>query len=192
MSVSPVLQALRAATADQHRRLEEGARVESRLRDPLGRREVLSRLHQLHAAVERVVAPWAAPMAAAGYAPWSRSPGIAAGLRAMGASPPAPRDAPPAASLGEAIGWTYVADGSALGGRVMRRAMIADGVDLTGLDFLDPHGDETGPRWRAFLSAMDRACATGLARPADVVRGGRDAFSLAADLLGETAPAECA
>jgi len=188
--VSPVLQALRTATADQHRRLEEGAGVESGLRDQHGRLEILARLHQLHAAVESVVAPWSGRMAIAGFALEPRSPLIAAGMRALGAPPPEPRTPRPVGNLGEAIGWTYVADGSALGGRVMRRAMIADGIDLTGLDFLDPHGDQTGPRWRAFLAAMDRACAAGAARPADVVRGGKDAFSLAADLLGEPAHAE--
>lgn len=192
MTASSVLQSLRAATSEQHRAIETGAAVEARLRDPRRRPAMLARLHQLHAAVERAIAPWSEWMESAGYRPQSRSPLIAAGLRALGAPPPAPFNPPPLASPGEALGWIYVADGSALGGRVMRRAMIADGIDLTGLDFLDPHGDETGPRWRAFLVAMDRACAAGLARPADVVRGGRDAFNLAADLLGETAPAECA
>ncbi len=192
MTVSAVLQALRAATAEQHRAIEIEAQVEARLRDPRRRSVMLARLHRLHAAVERAVAPWSATMAALGHAPQPRSPAIAAGLRLLGAVPPSPPDPPALASLGEAMGWTYVADGSALGGRVMRRAMIADGIDLAGLDFLDPHGDEVGPRWRAFLTAMDRACAAGQARPADVVRGGRDAFTLAAELLGGAAYAEFA
>ncbi len=192
MTVSFVLQSLRAATAEQHHAIETRADVEARLRDLRRRPAMLARLHQFHAAVERAVAPWSEWMRDAGYAPAPRSPLIAAGLRALGARPGGPRARAPLAAPGEALGWIYVADGSALGGRVMRRAMIADGIDLTGLDFLDPHGDETGPRWRVFLAAMDRACADGAASPADVVRGGRDAFSLAADLLGDPAHAEFA
>ena len=78
-----------------------------------------------------------------------------------------------------------------LGGRMMRRAMVADGIGLTGLEFLDPWGDATGPRWRAFLRAMEDACASGQAVQADVLKGGCDAFDLACALLIPPCPPEC-
>ncbi len=192
MSVSPVLAALRAATADLHQAVETGAEVEARLRDPALRPVMVARLHLLHASFEGAVAPWAGEMERAGHVPQNRSPLIANGLDALGLAQPPPRAPAAVASFGEAIGWTYVAEGSSLGGRVMRRAMLADGIDLTGLDFLDPHGEDTGPRWRGFLTAMDQACAAGRARPADVILGGRDAFTLATGLLAPSTSAEFA
>lgn len=70
-----------------------------------------------------------------------------------------------------------------LGGRVMRKAMRRDGMGVEGLSFLDPYGDETGPRWQAFIRALETAGARGLADKGDVVTGGRDAFGLAGRLL---------
>ena len=149
-------------------------------------------LHNLHQAVEARIEPWRQALEQAGHSPQGRSAGIGEALRELShpAGPP-PEDAA-IATFGEALGWTYVAEGSLLGGRVMRRGMIADGVSMKGLDFLDPHGDETGPRWRAFLSAMESACASGQATGADVIKGGRDAFLLAAVLLPAPVPAEFA
>lgn len=192
MPVTPVLSALRAATADLHHAIELDSGVETRLRDPATRPDMVARLHRLHQAVEAIVAPWREALERAGHRPERRSDLIRHGLCDLGRQPGVPSDPAPAATFGEALGWTYVAEGSMLGGRVMRRGMIADGIGLEGLDFLDPHGDETGPRWRAFLHAMESACALGQASGADVIKGGRDAFNLAADLLTDTASAEFA
>ncbi len=166
--------------------------MESRLRDPATRTDMVARLHRLHQAVEAIVAPWREALEAAGHRPQRRSDLIREGLRDLGHPPGAAAEPAPASTFGEALGWTYVAEGSLLGGRVMRRSMVADGIGLQGLDFLDPHGDETGPRWRAFLLAMESACASGQATGSDVIKGGRDAFNLAAVLLADPAPAEFA
>jgi heme oxygenase len=181
--VSPVLQALRDATADIHTAVETDADVEARLRDSVARPLMVARFHVLHSAVEAAISPWRPAFAEVGYAPDRRAPLIRAGLDRLGEA--APDDVPvaPLPTFGEAIGWVYVAEGSMLGGRVMQRGMIRDGIALTGLDFLDPHGDETGSRWRAFMSAMDSAYASGRATQADIVKGGRDAFDLALRLL---------
>ena len=192
MSVSPVLSSLRAATADLHHAIEIDSGVEARLRDRATRPDMVARLHRLHRAVEAIVAPWREALARAGHRPERRSDLIRQGLRDLAHPPGVPSGHATASTFGEALGWTYVAEGSLLGGRVMRRGMIADGIGLEGLDFLDPHGDETGPRWRAFLLAMESACASGQATGADVVKGGRDAFNLAAVLLADPAPAEFA
>ncbi len=192
MNPSPVLSALRAETADIHHAIEAAARVEARLRDPADRPGLVARFLSLHLAVEAAVSPWRAGFEQAGARLEARSPLIRRGLRELGAGtatqPVAVRPLP---TFGEAWGWAYVAEGSMLGGRIMRRRMISDSVPLTGLGFLDPYGEETGARWRAFLTAMDSACALGRAAPDDVVKGGRDAFGLASQLLNP-APAEFA
>lgn len=144
---------------------------------------MVARFHVLHSAVETAIAPWRPAFAEIGYEPDRRAPLIRAGLEALGEPRPDDIAVRPLPTLGEAIGWVYVAEGSMLGGRVMQRGMIRDGISLNGLDFLDPHGDETGSRWRAFMSAMDSAWASGRATQADIVKGGRDAFDLAFSLL---------
>jgi heme oxygenase len=174
---------LRQATADLHTALETEAKIEPRLRNPASRVAAMQGFLALHRMSEAVVEPYRAQLAALGYPLEGRSALITEGLARLDDSTPAPVDAPAPRSFGEALGWLYVAEGSMLGGRIMRRAMVADGIDLDGLDFLDPWSHETGGRWRAFLTAVDAACAEGRADPEDVQKGGRDAFRLAYRLL---------
>lgn len=183
MSVSPVLQSLRTATADIHTAIETEADVERRLRDLAERPAMVGRFLVLHRAVEDAVAPWRAAFEADGYEPDRRSPLILAGLEALGAPTPARELSVALPTYGEAIGWVYVAEGSMLGGRIMQKGMVRDGIPLTGLEFLDPWGDETGSRWRAFMRTMESACASGRATQDDVLKGGRDAFGVAFRLL---------
>lgn len=183
MSVSPVLQSLRTATAEIHTAIETEADVERRLRDLEERPALVARFHVLHSAVEAAVAPWRGHFRADGYDPDRRSLLILAGLETLGVPTPPGEAVVGLPTYGEAIGWVYVAEGSMLGGRVMQKAMVRDGIPLTGLEFLDPWGDETGSRWRAFMRVMDSACASGRAMPEDVLKGGRDAFDLAFRLL---------
>lgn len=188
MPVSAIHAALRDATADLHEAVETGAGVEEGLRRPECRAATMARLLTLHETVERGLEPWAEALNTAGYAPPARARMIRDGLAAFPGTAPVVPGADAPASFGEALGWLYVAEGSMLGGRVMRRAMVADGVDPKGLDFLDPHGDETGARWRALLQVLETACATGRAARADILKGGRDAFDLACRLLIPTSP----
>lgn len=148
---------------------------------------MMARFHALHSAVEAAIAPWRGAFAEDGYEPDSRSPLILKGLEMLGAMPTQGEPAPALPTYGEAIGWIYVAEGSMLGGRVMRKAMVRDCIPLTGLEFLDPWGHETGTRWRAFMHAMESACASGRATQTDIVEGGEDAFDLAFSILVPTA-----
>jgi heme oxygenase (biliverdin-IX-beta and delta-forming) len=184
--VPPVLAALRAATAEVHTALEAEAGIEPGLRSPDARVVIMRRLLALHDRAEAAVAPWRDAIAAEGYSPEPRAPLIRSGLEELGRGDVPPALHPVASTLGEALGWLYVAEGSMLGGRVMRKAMIADGIGLNGLGFLDPYRDETGIRWHAFVQAMESACASGRAHQGDVVRGGREAFECAFDLLAPT------
>ena len=115
----------------------------------------------------------------AGFEPRSRANGIAQDLTILGqrTSPPARPAAP--TSAGEALGWVYVAEGSMLGGRIIRRRLAAEGRDLDGLGFLDPYGEETGARWRAFMDLLDLACVSGRATVEQIVKGGVDGFAFA-------------
>ncbi|HEV2082557.1 MAG TPA: biliverdin-producing heme oxygenase [Brevundimonas sp.] len=174
MKISPVHAALRDATAGRHARLEVDADVEARLRDPARRGDAVAGLHAFHAEADRKTARFAAGLMMGG-----REPALASALDVL-QTPARPATVGEATGdLSVALGWTYVAEGSALGGRVMRKAMIRDGVDLTGLDFLDPHGDATGPRWLRFLDHMDAAVSDGRADLDAVVEAAAEAFDRA-------------
>lgn len=182
-SVTPVLTALRHATRARHEALEVDSDIEARLRDVGTRPDMVARFLDLHERAEAVTAGHLGGIRALGCSLPGRSVLIRADLVRLGVTPPAPVALASADTLGEALGWLYVIEGSMLGGRVMRRSMTADGIDQLGLEFLDPCGQDTGRRWRAFLAGMEAACASGQARCEDVVIGAQRAFDLAARLL---------
>lgn len=184
----PVLTALRQATHAQHLALEAGSDIEARLRDVATRRDMVARFLDLHERVEAITAGYISEIATFGCALPGRARLIHSDLRQLGVRPSPPIAVSPAASFGEALGWLYVAEGSMLGGRVMRRAMTAKGIDQEGLGFLDPHGQDTGRQWREFLAMMELACSSGRARQVEVVTGACRAFELASRILIASQP----
>lgn len=179
MKVSSVHAALRAATGPQHESLEIEADLEARLRDPSRRVGAVAGLLRFHREAAMVAEPHRGLLDAGGTRPDDRVAALEQALGSLKAPAQAHHVTRPACDLSTALGWLYVSEGSALGGRVMRKAMIRDGVDLTGLDFLDPHGDQTGPRWMAFLNLLDVTVADGRARADGVVAAAVIAFDRA-------------
>lgn len=182
MSASPALSALRRATVADHAALEHEAEIESRLADPSTRAATVAAFHRFHAAVEATAHPVVAALDGP-FRPRSRAEGIARDLIALGMTPQTVSSSLRTISTGAALGWVYVAEGSMLGGRIIRKRLTAAGADLHGLTFLDPYGDQTGERWRAFLALLDQACADGAATVDDIVRGGVEAFAFARQIL---------
>ena len=186
MSASPVLLALREATAAAHDKLEIEARIEARLADVRTRPATVAAFYRFHAGLEPVSHIQVARLNAAvggDFGPRSRADGIVRDLAALGLTPPPAASAEGPGTAGQALGWVYVAEGSMLGGRIIRRRLAADGRGLDGLDFLDPYGEETGARWRAFMTLMDAACAAGRADIDQIVKGGVDGFAFARHTL---------
>lgn len=166
MILGPVHQSLRAATSALHQALERDAGVEARLRDADTRADVVERLWRFHRRCEAAIAPWTPALQAAGFRHDARSPRIRRCLDELGGvASPDPELA--SVTLPAALGWLYVAEGSALGGRVMRQAMVRDGIDLMGLDFLCDDARATGARWRDCLMALEVAGAEVRDRAAD-------------------------
>lgn len=183
MTASPALSALRRATAAAHSALEDQAGIEARLADPAARPQMVAAFHRFHVALETEAHPLVAALGGP-FTPQPRAEILTADLAELGMTldRPATRLEPPS-STGVALGWVYVAEGSMLGGRVIRRRLIAAGSDLRGLSFLDPYGDQTGERWRAFLTLLEQACADGTATIEQVVQGGGEAFAFADAIL---------
>lgn len=153
------LDRLRAATREAHHQLEVRLDVLERLSSSTERPLLIRRYRTMYAGAAILLQPWpiaddAAPHRDDDTA--SRQDDDTAPLPADGT---APIDAHPMVRLGsapEALGFRYVINGSALGGRLILRTLEARGVDITALDFLDPHGARAGEVWRGFLALLER------------------------------------
>jgi len=147
---------LRDATHADHQRLEDRMDILSRIAAPGGRRVLAQRFHGMHAEAEAALAPWLADLPDLDFEMRRRSRQLAQDLVALDVRAlPAASDPIVVSSVGEALGRMYVLEGSTLGGRVIRRAVEAQGEGMVGLSFLDPYGDRVGERWRAFMAVVE-------------------------------------
>jgi heme oxygenase len=188
-AVGVVLGHLRLATAQHHQQLEDDLNVVERLSSPADRRAIVLRYYQMHAAADAALGVWLGDMADLDYTSRRRTPLLLADLQSLGLIAPPLRQSGAliVASQTEALGVLYVLEGSTLGGRVIRKALAARGQDHAGLGFLDPYGDQTGDRWKSFISVLERE------GPADldgVARGGLAGFAHARACLVERAMAD--
>jgi len=180
----PVLEHLRTATALHHQLLEDRLDAVKRLGDMSDRGPMLLKYYRMHASAEAAVTPWLAPIDDLQLEQRRRTPALADGLAALGLALPCAGSMPLVEVCGkvEALGILYVLEGSSLGGRMIRKAIAAQGRDLTGLGFLDPYGAEIGARWREFLAILERE---GAEDPVGVSRGGVRGFAHAYACLME-------
>jgi len=179
---------LRAETAEAHRRLEDNLDIFGKIASADARRRLVQRFHGLHAGAEAALAPWLTAVDGLAFGDRSRLPQLRRDLAALGCGDPAPpacRVAAPAGAA-EALGLLYVLEGSSLGGRVIGRRLAADGIDDTGLSFLDPYGPQVGEQWRAFTAVLERETVGDADREA-AVAGALRGFQLALDWLCEAA-----
>jgi heme oxygenase len=178
-------QRLRDATARDHERLEARLVVHERVGDRGARAELVARYWRFHARAEAALAPWLGELEGLDFEARRRTPLIRQDLADLGLAAPAEADGVRAvASRGEALGLMYVLEGSALGGRVIRRELARRGQDFVGLGFLDPYGSETGQRWRSFLEVLARE--TQEAQHAEAaLDGARAGFRQAEEVLCE-------
>lgn len=144
---------LRAATHEDHQRLEARIDILGRIETRAGRRRLVEGFSGLHADAEAALSPWLAALPGLDFDARRRSAHLTRDLAAVGGAAPPPEPIA-VGGLGEALGLMYVLEGSSLGGRVIRRQVIARGEDMTGLSFLDPYGEAVGERWRSFLAVL--------------------------------------
>lgn len=151
-----VLARLRAETRALHTEVEDGLDLMSPRLDPARYRDVLARLHGVHAAAEPALDAWHARDA---LLDWPRRRKLAAleadladlglDLTAIAALPLAPL--PPAGTTAEALGTLYVLEGSTLGGRVIERHLrTLPGFPVAATRFLTCYGAQTGARWQTW------------------------------------------
>lgn len=152
--ISDTHRRLRDETRPHHKRLELRIDFLRRVGTPDGRRALVARFHALHAGAEASMAPFLAEVDGLDFEKRRRTPRLARDLADLGGRP---RSGAPIIVRGaaQALGLMYVLEGSAFGGRAIRRHVEDAGGDMRGLGFLDPYGSQLGARWRAFLDVLD-------------------------------------
>ncbi len=162
---------LRAETGPLHDALEQDLQVVARLHSPPDRHALVEgyRIMMLRAA--EAMEPWLASID--GLVPFHHAQGAAA---ALDRDEPA---VPAMTSQAEILGFYYVMQGSALGGRVILRELQRDGVDTAGLGFLNPHGDRVGQVWRGTTELLERELVGDPAALVLAVAGARKGYAFA-------------
>lgn len=183
MAQPEIITALREATTEAHNRLEADIDLFGRVSEPDSRRDMVARFHRLHASVEPAVEPWLADLPGLEFERRKRSEEVGRDLTDLGGPSLAAPTSPPVGSLGEALGWWYVLEGSSLGGRVIHRTLLGHGKDLRGLGFLLPYGSATGEWWRRFVEVLDEADRRDSAARSDILTGGVAGFRYAHEVL---------
>ena len=172
-----LLEQVRSQTTAAHRRLEERLDVVARLAEPASRSDLIRRYAALHVPADDALAPELGAVADLSFAERSRAPWLARFLEETAPDFPRP------ANRAEGLGLFYVLEGSTLGGRIILRDLSSRGVTDPDLAFLDPYGDDTGSRWRSFLSVFAREVGDGQGSIADACRGAVRGFSHAERVL---------
>lgn len=167
---------LRAATAAMHRALEDDLDIVAVLADPARREGMVARYRDFYLGADRALVRW--PGAAGEAGP----PGRARFGDGDGAQTPA-APVPMLSGPAEALGFLYVIEGSALGGRTILKELGRRGVDAAGLGFLDPRAGGGGAAWRGLLARMDLEIGADTAKLEQAVAGARKGFGFARDCL---------
>lgn len=184
---SPLLDALRAATRDSHRQLEDGLQIEARLADRKRYRALLAGFLGMHEPLEARLAQ-CRDLGHLGYhmAERTKIPALRRDLAALGMSETEinalPRfQASAFPNAGAALGTAYVLEGSTLGGQSITR-LIADGGHDVPAEFFNVYGAQTHTQWLDFLKCLGSYERTG-GKPDAVTTAARGTFQAFAQWL---------
>lgn len=168
----PLLQALRAGTADVHTALEARLDAPARAADLTAYGRLLSGFRAVHAPLERALADCTATaVALPDWAARVKTPWLDADLHALGLPVPPDAEVPRLVGAEDVVGTSYVLEGATLGGAVLLRG-LPDGVPRR---FFTSYDERRGAMWHAFrrrVEALEPALHTG-----SVVAAARRAFA---------------
>lgn len=177
---TPVLDGLRRATSSLHRRLEQRFDAVAELADPARRQVTLERYATFYTSAYTALAASLEHVEGLDFAQRSRT--WQSG-RLLCGRPARAADFPDPADTSEALGGLYVVEGSALGGRLILRALRAQGIADSEFLFLDPYGSAGGSMWRSLLHLLEREGSRSLAHLESMCRGAIRGFGHAERIL---------
>ncbi|MFJ2283988.1 biliverdin-producing heme oxygenase [Pseudomonas sp. NPDC087803] len=160
--VPPVLQDLRAGTAELHIALEKRLPFFSDTLDSNAFERLMRAYYGFYAPLESALRSSGAVPDDFDLAPRLKTPTLYADLQALGLTAerieqlPMCQSLPVIDSSAASLGVLYVLEGATLGGQILRRE-IASRLSLNadnGAAFLDIYGAATGRRWRDFIEYL--------------------------------------
>ena len=160
--VPPVLQDLRAGTAELHIALEKRLPFFSDTLDTQAFVRLMQAYYGFYMPLEDALLRSAAIPADFDLAPRLNAPTLCSDLHALGVSAAALRSLPHCEQLpvidssAACLGVLYVLEGATLGGQILRREISTRlGLEAdNGAAFLDIYGAATGRRWRDFIEYL--------------------------------------
>lgn len=169
---------LRQATSETHDRIERRLDIVAALADPARRVALMHRFWGLHRGAEQALSRVLDGMAGLDYPSRSKVALLEADLVDLTGARPNRLDPVcrfEVASCEAGLGIAYVLEGSALGGAMIYREMLARGMSPDGLSFFNPYGSQTGLRWREFIAVLEREGGDEIAA-AEIIAGARHGF----------------
>jgi len=171
---------LRTGTAAVHQRVEQVTQLPDCIENVADYAECLAGFQRIFAPLERHLAAFAEwPVLGIDLAAHARAPALRADLGALGVDAEGLVEMPmaPPSSFPAALGALYVLEGSALGGRVILRALQARlGAVLHGATAF--FGGTSPMPWPAFKAALDDFGARYPTAQPDVLAGARQTFRI--------------
>lgn len=157
--VPPVLQDLRAGTAELHIALEKRLPFFSDTLDTPAFERLMQAYYGFYQPLEQALLVSGAVPDDFNLLPRLKADTLRADLRALGATAddlPLCEDLPVIDSSAASLGVLYVLEGATLGGQILRREIAARlNLDAdNGAAFLDVYGAATGRRWREFIEYL--------------------------------------
>ncbi|WP_242210127.1 MULTISPECIES: biliverdin-producing heme oxygenase [unclassified Pseudomonas] len=160
--VPPVLQDLRAGTAELHIALEKRLPFFSDALDTQAFVQLMQAYYGFYLPLESALLRSAAIPADFDLPPRLKAPTLRTDLHALGVSAEALQGLPQCEQLpvidssAACLGVLYVLEGATLGGQILRREISARlGLEAdNGAAFLDIYGAATGRRWRDFIEYL--------------------------------------
>ncbi|OJT49452.1 biliverdin-producing heme oxygenase [Pseudomonas moraviensis] len=157
--VPPVLQDLRAGTAELHIALEKRLPFFTDTLDTPAFERLMAAYYGFYQPLEQALLASGAVPDDFNLLPRLKADTLRADLRALGATAddlPLCEDLPVIDSSAASLGVLYVLEGATLGGQILRREIAARlNLDAdNGAAFLDVYGAATGRRWREFIEYL--------------------------------------
>ncbi|MGU3347743.1 biliverdin-producing heme oxygenase [Pseudomonas monsensis] len=160
--VPPVLQDLRAGTAELHIALEKRLPFFSDSLDIPAFKRLMAAYYGFYEPLESLLQINGCVPADFDLGPRRKTPTLRSDLQALGCTAEALEQLPMCAQLpvidssAAGLGVLYVLEGATLGGQILRREIATRlGLDASnGAAFLDIYGAATGRRWREFIEYL--------------------------------------
>lgn len=183
--MTPFHAQLKSATAELHDKTEKALFVDDIVNNQLSREQlnmILLAQYWFNASLEQALRPYEALRQEYEANQRYKTELLLADLAELGIAVPSQMPEWTIQSEAELLGACYVAEGSTLGGKVIRKH-LGQTAQLNGLSFhyYSVYATETGPQWKRFLAFLDQQ--SGRLPESEVVQGARSAFSFLLDSI---------